>query len=198
MYITFLYFLLLQVMSEPEERWGHFACSTQRKTFMWGGGNIKNTSIEEYDSYLESWTSRKCHGNAPRGCYYGACASNNDRLYSYGGFDVDGDFRGGLGELNTTTLKWSSLSPESAANGPMKKRGAGLVYFGENKIAVVGGWGIPTGPAQPGSRFVKSGSSNGSGWTNEIHVFDLTESKYQTFPLSCCWEFCLASDSFLC
>ena len=37
-----------------------------------------------------------------------------------------------------------------------------------------GGYGIPSDPIQPGAEFVKSSRfTDGRGWTNELHTFDL-------------------------
>ena len=46
----------------------------------------------------------------------------------------------------------------------------------DNKLFLLGGAGIPSGPIQPGSEFILDEYANdGSGWTNEIHSFDLTK-----------------------
>ena len=55
--------------------------------------------------------------------------------------------------------------------GPMKKRGSGMVAFC-NYLGVFGGYGEPHGPTKPGS-FIKSVGS--AGWTNEFHVYHLKE-----------------------
>ena len=55
---------------------------------------------------------------------------------------------------------------------PMKKRGSGMVAFG-NYLGVFGGYGKPQGPTQPGS-FIKSIKGSG-GWTNEFHIYHLKE-----------------------
>ena len=164
-------------MSEPCERYGHFAWSVKGSTYVWGGNTGDNafdpTSVEEYSTYSEDWNKCVCYGKHPRGYKYGAHAASGKRLFCYSGRDSNG-YCGGLGELNAVSLEWSELCPELAANAPMKKVGAGMVFFGDGKLALFGGYGVPTGPAQPGSSFVRNDSSNdGSGWTNEFHVFDL-------------------------
>ena len=48
-----------------------------------------------------------------------------------------------------------------------------MVAYG-NKLVLFGGYGIPSGPTQPGAEFVKNTSfTDGRGWTNELHSFDL-------------------------
>ena len=51
-----------------------------------------------------------------------------------------------------------------------------MVSFLQDKLAVFGGYGIPTGPTQPGARFtMDTHHTDGSGWSNELHVFTNTE-----------------------
>ena len=58
----------------------------------------------------------------------------------------------------------------------MRKGGCGMVSFLQDKLAVFGGYGIPTGPTQPGAMFTKDTEfATGSGWSNELHVFSITE-----------------------
>ena len=94
----------------------------------------------------------------------------------YGGYD--GSARcGGLYKL--TSLEWSQLAAESYPNGPMKKGHFRMVCFSnKKKIAIIGGHGLPHGPPQPGSSFIKNKRfTDGRGWTNEIHIFDTDECK---------------------
>ena len=64
------------------------------------------------------------------------------------------------------------------AGGPMRKAGCGMVHFHHDKLAVIGGYGYPTGPPQPGSTFINVGT-DGRGATNEIHVFDLSQGSHK-------------------
>ena len=60
----------------------------------------------------------------------------------------------------------------------MAKDGAGMVAFSDN-LAVFGGYGIPHGPTQPGSSFIgDTGYTDGGGWTNELHVYNLKDGMY--------------------
>ena len=46
----------------------------------------------------------------------------------------------------------------------------------DRELLLFGGDGISSGPSQPGAKFIKdSNYSYGSGWTNELHLFDLKE-----------------------
>ena len=86
---------------------------------------------------------------------------------------------GTLHQLNTVTLNWEELHHNGPSQGPMAKSGCGLVLFQGNKLGLFGGHGILTGPTQPGSAFIRDNRySDGSGWTNEFHLFHLQEGMY--------------------
>ena len=58
----------------------------------------------------------------------------------------------------------------------MAKTGYGLASFQGGKVGLFGGYGIPTGPTQPGPTFTRNtAASDGAGCTNEFHLFDLQE-----------------------
>ena len=60
----------------------------------------------------------------------------------------------------------------------MRKVGCGMVSFLHNKLAIFGGYGIPRGPTQPGAMFTRDTRfTDGSGWSNELHVFNITEGR---------------------
>ena len=69
------------------------------------------------------------------------------------------------------------IQPLNQADGPMRKAGCGMVTFFQDQLAMFGGYGIPTGPTQPGAMFTESTTlfTNGRGWSNELHVFNITE-----------------------
>ena len=104
---------------------------------------------------------------------FGACTSINNKLYTYSGYDGgDSQYTGTLSQLDTSTMEWKLLTSDI---GPMKKRGAGMIALNDEQLAVLGGVGIPTSPTQPGSSFVRdSSSSDGRGWTNEFHIFNIS------------------------
>ncbi len=54
----------------------------------------------------------------------------------------------------------------------------------EDKIALIGGYGKPTHPLQPGATFgrdTRSTELDGSGWMNEFHLFHTIESYSECF-----------------
>ena len=151
---------------------------------MWGGltEDFSESSrrklesvVEMYDPYLEAWQQEATTGVPPPGLYAGGCTSVHESLLWYGGQGGESHF-GSLHQLNTITLKWEELHQKCTSEGPMAKCGCGLALFQGSKLGVFGGHGIPTGPTQPGSTFIRhTGFSDGRGWTNELHLYDLQE-----------------------
>ena len=118
-------------------------------------------SICSYASIL-LLCSKLCQHNSPRPR---ACTSLLDSLYWFGGWDGSAYYNS-LHRLDSTTLEWKELQPLNQADGPMRKFGCGMV-------SVFGGYGIPTGPTQPEAIF--NDYADGSEWSNEFHVFNITE-----------------------
>ena len=163
--------------SEPSPRFGHFSATVGGEHLVWGGlikdfrqlrGEL-GASIHSFDPFLESWTESKLSDYAPPGIYHGACASVGHCLYVYGGHDGS-DFQSSLYQLDVNSWTWKQL-PE----GPMRKSGCRMVTYGR-KLVLLGGSGIPSSPTQSGAEFTKdSRFTDGRGWTNECHIFDLEE-----------------------
>ena len=65
----------------------------------------------------------------------------------------------------------------TTAEGPMREKfGCGMVSFFQDKLATFGGYGTPRGLIQPRATFIKDPFDTGIGWSNELHVFDITTS----------------------
>ena len=166
---------------EPCPRAWHHAAPIGNRLYLWSGRTDDFSAIsrrklasvvEIYDPYLESWQQEATTGVPPPGIYDGGCTSVHESLLSYGGTDGELYF-GALHQLNTVTLNWEELH-QSTPQGPITKKGCRLVSFQGRKVGLFGGHGIPTGPTQPGSTFIRNtGFSDGRGWTNEFHLFDL-------------------------
>ena len=114
-------------------------------------------------------------GVAPSlGTYLAASASLNDDLFSFGGTDGRRDFNT-FHRLDSKTWRWSQVSPQNADGAPMPKYRCGMIAF-RNSLVVFGGYGVPQGPTEPGSSFIKNTRfTDGSGWTNEFHIYNLSE-----------------------
>ena len=164
---------------EPSPRLAHGAAAVGGRCYLWGGrvqdlftsGRRKPSStIEIFDPYLETWEEHHTTGVSPPGLYGGACTSLLDSLYWFGGHDGS-SYYNSLHRLDTTTLEWKEIQPLNQADGPMRNIGCRMVSF-RDKLAVFGGYGIPTGPTQPGAMFTKDTRfTDGRGLSSELHVF---------------------------
>ena len=164
---------------EPTARLYTTFISTPRHLYLWGGRTVtfetgsedakiqKASCIEQFDPYLEVWRQLNTTGTPHPGLAGAACASVADQLYMYGGHS--GKRREGvLSLLSLKTLTWSQLCQEATAGGPMRKADCGMVSFHGDQLAVVGGYGTPTGPTQHGASLIR-------GWTNEVHIFNINQ-----------------------
>ena len=133
-----------------------------------------STVVEIFDPYSELWEQKQIKGDGPQpGIYYPASASLHDDLFSFGGF-CDGNRINTLHRLDTKTWHWYQLSPKNADGAPMPKIGCGMTSF-RNSLGVFGGHGIPRGPTEPHSFIKDTRFTDGSGWTNEFHIYNLSE-----------------------
>ena len=187
---------------EPSPRFGHCATPVGGRCFLWGGCVTDSSAsgrkklaltVEIFDPYLEVWEQQSTSGVPPPCLYLGTSVSLSDQLYSFGGKD-DASYYNTLHTLDPNSLEWKQLRVLNQAAGPMRKVGCGMVPYSQDRLALFGGYGIPTGPAQPGATFVKNTSySDGSGWSNELHIFNINEGMYfvNSFPpfyfVTSCW-----------
>ena len=113
---------------------------------MWGGRLENFTAqhrrqlsavIEIYDPCLEIWEQRSTTGVPPPGLYEGGYTSLSSSLITFGGYDGKYLFNG-LHKLNTITLHWNALRIRNPSEGPMPKKGCGLVSFQGGKLALIG------------------------------------------------------------
>ena len=168
---------------EPLPRLWHISSRVGSKVVVQGGltNDFSEKSwqhlssvVEIFDPYSESWEQRPVTGDAPSpGTYDSASASLHDDLFSFGGVDGRQRFNT-LRRLDTEKLCWSQVSPQNADGAPMRKTGCGMIAFG-NGLGVFGGYGVPRGPTEPQS-FIKSTIfTDGRGWTNEFHIYNLSQ-----------------------
>ena len=173
---------------EPAPRFYHVSCSSDSQVIVWGGEtsefyasiqdrlNVAST-VKLFDPCTELWHQHQTRGPPHPGLFAAACTSSGNCLFFYGGNSGE-RYSGTLSLLDVKTLTWSLLCPETAG-GPMRKWGCGMVLFNNNKLAVIGGYGIPTGPTQPGSTFIRNTRfTDGRGWSNEFHVFDISQGSH--------------------
>ena len=143
-----------------------------------------SSTIEVFDHYLEQWRKLTTAGDPPKGPYAGGCCVSPDGdLYIYGGHD--GTSRhGALYKLTPGSMLWAQLSEEGASghNSLAQKTGCQMICFGRDKLALIGGYGLPYNPNQPGATFMKDTKhTDGSGCSNKIHVFDLKLCKFMCY-----------------
>ena len=185
---------------EPEPRFSHVAVPSSRGQVIVCGGLTSDSDdpaadpdglklasvVEQFDPCAEVWCQRSMIGTPHPGLLSVACTLSHDGndLFMYDGLGLDGDLatntRGVLSRLNIKTLAWSLLCSEAVVGGPMKKYGSGMFMFKYgDKVAVIGGYGYPTGPTQPGATFIRDTRfTDGRGWSNEFHVFDISQGSH--------------------
>ena len=181
---------------EPSPRFGHRAAQIGGRCYLWGG-RVQDFSesrrkklastIEIFDPYSETWKKHPTIGVPPSGLYSGACASTLDSLYWFGG-RVQSTFSNSLHRLDSITLEWTELQPLNPADGPMKKSGCGMVSFLQDKLTTFGGYGIPSNPTniQQDASFVEDTRfTDGKGWNNQLHMFDIAEGMYCLIHHTC-------------
>ena len=168
---------------EPFPRYGHISCCVGSKVVVQGGRTNDfseksrqhlSSVVEIFDPYSELWEQRQVTGDAPSpGTYGAASASLYDDLFSFGGFDGRQWFNI-VHRLDTEKLCWSQVSPQNADGAPMPKAACEMVAFG-NSLGVFGGYGIPQGPTEPQSFIQNTDYTDGRGWTDEFHIYNLSE-----------------------
>ena len=140
-------------------------------------------SIQMYDPFTEAWREIPTIGTPPQGLYDGAATYSDHFLYTYGGYDGT-SYSSSLHQLDTRSYTWTQLSSQHE-HGPMRMIGCGIIYY-NNSLVICGGFGFPSGEIQAGSQFIKhSKFKDGIGWTNEIHMFNISEGtklSYALFP----------------
>ena len=172
---------------EPRPRYFHVAGVVAGPLYVWGGWThgevIDSTRIEQFDPVQKLWRQHHSTGPPHPGLVGAVSVAVDNDLFMYGGsfYDNDGElFCGVLSKLSISThdssFEWTSVHAVVQGNegGVMRKRGHGLVQINNGKqLAMFGGYGIPTGPTQPGAQFIIDDNfPNGRGWSNELHICD--------------------------
>ena len=166
---------------EPEPRWGSRATAVGQSVFMYRGflqsyqGKSRATfpsHCEVFDGDTREWITMDTVGSNPEAFENFGITSVGDHIYYYGGWNGT-TFTDQLLELDTRTMQFREIIPRNSNEGPMKKQNCGLVSLCNERLLVWGGYGIPT-TTQPCSRFVPlSVKTDGSGYTNELHCYDI-------------------------
>jgi len=162
----------------------HYAGQVGEKSYVWGGRtqgffqgekDVLRSTVNVFDHYLEIWQEQHTTGVQPHGMYLGAYTSHENLLYFFAGCDGVYRRQNSLHVLDTDMLVWKDIS---GPNGPVPKSACGMVFFGSHYLATIGGYCVPKQPIQHGTTFIKDPNcSDGRGWTDEFHIFDITEGK---------------------
>ena len=130
-------------------------------------------SIQMYDPFTETWVEIPTIGTPPEGLYIGTATYFDHFLYTYGCHNGT-SYSCSLNQLDTRSYTWTQLSSQHEC-GPMRKEGCGIIYY-NNSLIICGGYGFPSSELQAGSQFIKRTKyMDGIGWTNEIHMFNISE-----------------------
>ncbi|XP_064393442.1 uncharacterized protein LOC135340942 isoform X2 [Halichondria panicea] len=161
----------MDALIEPLPCWGPFSAAADGRHYVWRGagpGLRGSNIIVVCDPSTELWSLLPTTGPLPPGEWGGFSACVGRCLYTFGGYDGSSYFND-VSKLDLDTLQWTKV--QSSDNQPMKKAGCGLICVNDKTLCCIGGYGIE-GPTQPGSTFT-SPWSDGRGWTNEFHFFDI-------------------------
>ena len=140
--------------------------------------------VEVFNCNLCQWTQRGTTGTLPPPLEGSACTCIGRLLYLFGGW-TGRRFSNSVYELRVTTSRWRELRPVNPEEGPMPKSGCGIISTSATTLCMIGGYGVPYGSLQPGSKFVQDKlSKNGEGWSNEIHSFDIPSGNYTLIIVS--------------
>ena len=160
---------------EPKPRFAASSSVILGQLHQWGGREDDNISADVFNFHSELWKTVTTQGAQPPRLAFAASAGSEHYLYTYGGMAEDESLTGCLHRLDTKTSTWSQLAAHSV-NSPMKKSLCGMIVY-KNWVIVIGGIGIPQGPLQPGSKWIKHINDSGEGSTNEMHKFDLSKGR---------------------
>ncbi len=93
----------------------------------------------------------------------GANSPAGNKIFVYGGWDGLTN-HGSLHSLDVCTMKWEELQVTPSPETPMKMSGCGLVSYGDNKLILFGGYGVPvSGQQVKGVRFKTNKDSESGG-----------------------------------
>ena len=139
-----------------------------------GGRKTLASELNTFDAFSETWNTRATTGAPPPGLYDGGCTVIDNSLYYFGGSDGYSCYNS-LHCINSITAEWKELSSLNPGNQPVPKTGFGIVTYTETaSVAIFAGVCVTHQPTQAGARFIESTKYTGFGWTNEFHLFNLT------------------------
>ena len=143
---------------EPPACAGAFTTAAKGLHYVWRGYGpaAEATTIRIFNPTNEEWTLQPTTGTPPPGLHGGGWASIENDLYCFGGSSGSSYFND-LHKLNLKTFQWSKVRPRNdQTNWPMPKIGCGFAAINRRTLFCFGGFAD-------------------SGWTNEVHLYDVQE-----------------------
>ena len=165
--------------SEPEPRLGACSAIFENEFIAYGGWLQSHRGlrqlpplhhVEVFNCNLSQWTQRRTTGTLLPPLEGSACVCIGQLVYMFGG-GTGHSLTNSLFVFRVTTAHWRELLPVNPKEGPMPKEDCGIINTSDTSLCVIGGYGIPNGSLQPGSKFLQN--KDGEGWSNEIHCFDI-------------------------
>ena len=164
---------------QPPARMGHTSVAYKGSVYMWGGLTVdwfpeQKETVHIFDTNSELWLSRVTTGPPHPGLYDHASLLIGDVTYFFGGFDGE-SFYNSLHQLDLEHLMWRNAQPRHTSHAPMMKADCGMASFGQDKLVLFAGYGIPSHRVHPRSIFIPDKgvtTFTDSGWCNELHLYD--------------------------
>ena len=180
---------LLSGQYEMKWRAQHSTVFISERLYCWGGRHRDlpmvhyndekrkfTSSVDIFHLPTLKWERNVTTATPPVGVMYYACTNIRDKILYFGGSCKPLDcFHNELFELDTLTNKWREIINSSPDNGPMRKRGCGMISFNintEENLLVIGGIGYIPITTQTKSQYKHISYANTTNlcYTNEIHT----------------------------
>ena len=168
----------------------HSTIVNSHRLYCWGGdqenlpmvhyNDEKRSSVDIFHLPALKWERKSTTATPPAGVMDYACTNIRDSILYFGGRCQLGDcYHNELFELNTLTNEWREVINSSSDNGPMRKRGCGMISFntnGEDNLLVIGGFGPTPITTHTGSKYIPYPNIPNVCITNEIHTMCVNSS----------------------
>ena len=162
---------LLSDIGQHQMKWRaqHSTVVNSNRLYCWGGIQVDHPRVHYNDEKRKftssvdifhlptlKWERKSTAATPPVGVMDYACTNIRENILYFGGNCLHNDcFHNDIFELNTLTNKWREIINSSPDNGPMRKRGCGMISFnmnGEDNLLVIGGFGPTTTLKWPETR----------------------------------------------
>ena len=160
---------------EPAACAGAFSTESDGLHYIWRGAGPRQTetTIAIYNVKTERWALQRTTGSPPPGLCEGGCAIIGNHMYCFGG-DDGSSWYDDLHKLNLETFQWSKVHPKNGQlKGPIRKGSFNAIVLDERYLCYFGGYGF--GSTCKSTFSVNSFFTDGRGWTNEFHLFDVQQ-----------------------